>query len=309
MSIALPACLIPLLPAAARRSESAGPSAELAAELWEQPTDIASRDLYFGPGGRGLAPESGATFRVVGLDRKGHSHGYDVVDGEGREWAVKVGEEAPAEVAVSRILWAIGYHQPISYFVPEWKMIDGKRGKPEPGRFRVSSDHKVIGEWSWGDNPFEGTQPFHGLIVANLVLNNWDFTKSNTRIYRMKAPGERPARRYVMQDVGGSLGKTRWPLGTRNNIEDFESEDLVRRVDDGHVHFTYKARHRLVVKDIPVSDVVWTCRLLDRLSESQLDDAFRAAGYPPEIRARYVTKIRAKIQEGLGLEGQPRPAR
>jgi hypothetical protein len=36
-------------------------------------------------------------------------------------------------------------------------------------------------------------------------------------------------------------------------------------------------------------------------SASRLDDAFRAGGYPPPIRARYVRKIRSKIQEGLAL--------
>ena len=307
--VALPAFLTPLIAADATPGKPSGPSAELAAELWEQPSDIAKRDLYFGPGGPSLAPENGATFRVVGVDRKGHSDGYDVVDQEGRKWAVKVGDEASADVAVSRILWAIGYQQPITYYVSEWKMSDGKEGTPEPGRFRLSSDHKVIGEWSWGDNPFEGTRPFHGLIVANLVVNNWDLAKSQNRIYRMKASGQGTARRYVVQDVGGSLGKTRWPVGTRNSIEEFESEDLIKGVHDGQVDFTYKARHRFLVKGIPVSDVVWTCRLLDRLSEAQLDDAFRAAGYPPDIRTRYVRKIRAKIQEGIALEARQGEAR
>jgi hypothetical protein len=52
--------------------------------------------------------------------------------------------------------------------------------------------------------------------VANLVLNNWDFGPDQNRIYEMKKdakdaePGE-PRIRYVVQDVGASLGKTRWP--------------------------------------------------------------------------------------------------
>jgi hypothetical protein len=303
LSAALPVLLVIYVGAGGRHDEARSPeSSKRMAELWEAPADIAARDLYFGPGGRDLAPRPGAAYRVLGLDNKGHSSGYDVVDAQGREWAVKLGEEAQSDVVVSRILWAIGYHQPVTYFVPEWNVSGRSMEKPPPGRFRLSSDHKVIGEWSWTDNPFEDTRPFRGLVVANLVLNNWDFTKENTRIYKMKKkPSGFPARRYVVQDVGGSLGRTKWPIGTRNNVDDFESERLIQGVRDGRVDFTYKARHRLLVKDFGVADVVWACRLLDRLSDSQLDDAFRAAGYPPQIRARYVRKIRAKIREGLTL--------
>jgi hypothetical protein len=214
---------------------------------------------------------------------------------------VKVGDEAQSDLVVSRILWAIGYRQPITYYVPRWR-IAGDSEVPPPGRFRLSSDHKVTGEWSWDDNPFVDTRPYRGLIVANLILNNWDLAKSNNRTYKVENPGNGPKKWYVVQDVGGSLGKSRWPIGTRNNIDDFVSESLIRKVDDGAVRFAYKSRHRGLVDDIPPADVIWTCRLMDRLSPAQLDDAFRAAGYPSEIRARYVRKIRQKIQEGLALE-------
>jgi len=288
----------------ASRGEAKEPTVDAARmrELWEEPSDIRSRDLYYGPGGPRLVPRTDVTYRVVDLDTSGHSRGYDLLDPEGRKWDVKIGDEAQSDLVVSRILWAIGYRQPITYYVREWRMRDGPGWPPSPGRFRLSSDHKVTGEWSWDENPFRDSRPFHGLIVANLILNNWDLTTSNNRTYRMGEPGEGPRRWYVVQDVGGSLGMTRWPIGTRNDIDDFESEPLIRRVEDGEVRFSYKARHRGLVKVITPADVVWTCRLLDRLSETQLLDAFRAAGYPPEIRKRYVLKIREKIREGLALE-------
>ncbi len=277
------------------------PDSNRMAELWSEPRDITTRDLYYGPGGRGLVPRADVSYKVVGLDTTGHSHGYDVVGPDGRVWAVKVGEEAQSDLVVSRILWAIGYHQPITYYVPRWRIAGGSE-MPPPGRFRLSSDHKVTGEWSWNDNPFVDSRPYRGLIVANLILNNWDLTKSNNRTYKIEKPGKAPEKWYVVQDVGGSLGKTRWPVGTRNNIDEFVSERLIREVDDGAVQFTYKSRHRGLVNDIPPDDVIWTCRLMDRLSATQLDDAFRAAGYAAEIRARYVRKVRQKIQEGLALE-------
>ena len=49
------------------------------------------------------------------------------------------------------------------------------------------------------------------------------------------------------------------------------------------------------------ADVRWTAELLSRLTDAQLDDAFRAADYSPDVRARYVKKIKAKIAEGLAV--------
>ena len=49
-------------------------------------------------------------------------------------------------------------------------------------------------------------------------------------------------------------------------------------------------------------DVVRTiCRILDKISDRQWDDAFRSAAYPKETSDRYIRKLKSKIQEGLAL--------
>ena len=73
-------------------------------------------------------------------------------------------------------------------------MTGGPKPTPEPGRFRLESDHKKEGDWSWEDNPFVHSQPFRGLLVVNLLLNNWDLEPNNNRIYRVKSPKKSPAR-------------------------------------------------------------------------------------------------------------------
>ena len=139
-------------------------------------------------------------------------------------------------------------------------------------------------------------------MVANLLLNNWDLDTDNNRIYRLNGERDRSATWYVVQDVGGALGKSSFPIGSRNKIEDFESQDLVRGIDHGQVKFDYRAYHFDLVRVITPDDVVWACRLLARLSDRQLTDAFRAAQYPDDIAARYLRKIRQKIDQGLALE-------
>ena len=157
------------------------------------------------------------------------------------------------------------------------------------------------GEWAWAANPFVGSVPYRGLVVANLLLNNWDFKTSNNRIYV-----GRDGRRYVVQDLGASLGRTKFfPHGTRNDPEGFDDQGFVTGVEaDGTVRFDYHGRHRELIRDIRVDDVLWTCRLFAQLSDRQWDDAFRAAAYDAGVRQRYIAKIKQKVASALALAGR-----
>jgi hypothetical protein len=270
-------------------------------ELWRDPGNVAAKDLRFGRGGRSLLPSATVVYEFKDSDLTGYSPGYDVVDPQGREWDVKTGDEGQTEVVTSRLLWAVGFHQPVVYFVPEWQMKNGPVSKPNSGRFRLSSDHDTEGEWSWTDNPFTGTRQLKGLIVANLIVNNWDLKPSQNRIY---AGVNGPERWFVVQDLGASLGKTAWPVGNRNNIDDFEKQKLVLGVQDGRVQFDYHARHKDLLADITPADVVWICRLLNRITDRQWSDLFAGAHMADEVGRRYTRKIKSKIQEGLALQSQ-----
>jgi len=271
-------------------------------ELWKNPTDLERRDLRWGPGRPANAPSTNVAYTVLKRDETGYSRGYDVVGPDGRKWSIKVGKEAQSEVVLSHILWALGFHQPETYYVKGWKLAGDWKSEGEPARFRLQSDHESAGEWKWVDNPFAGSTPMHGLIAINLLFSNWDFKTSNNRIYHLKDARAEPATRYVVQDLGASLGKPRLlRVGTRNDIDDFEATTLIKEVRRSDVVLNYRGRHGEILKRINVPDLVWACELVNRLRDAQLDDALKAADYPPDIRRRYVTKIRAKIQEGLAL--------
>lgn len=298
-----------------RVANTTPPPTEKIAELWQLPEDLASRDLFHGAGGAALMPAAGVAYTWVATDTTGYSPGYEVRSADGRTWDVKLGIEAQPEVVASRVLWAIGYHQPATYYVSNWQLSGGPGGQQEGARFRLSSpDEEVIGDWSWSDNDFIGTQPYNGLITANILLNSWDWKTSNNKIYRVKS-GPSPAQRYVVRDLGASLGKTTpsrllWILpipmrgfgqGSRNNIDDFESQGFIEHFDENTVDFDFHSIYGSVVKLVRPADVRWTAELLNRLTDAQWDDAFRAANYSPEVRARFIRKIKAKIAEGLAL--------
>lgn len=298
--------------APAMQSTARGPlTPEQIAELWIEPRDIARRDLFLGPGDRDMMPEDGATFQFRDVDLTGFSRGYDVVDGQGREWSVKQGVELQSEIAASRLLWAVGYHQPPMYLVRHWTLDGGPSPGPKmAGRFRPDlAAWKRVSDWSWQQNPFVGTRPFRGLIALNLLINNWDLKGTNNKIYTRDADNRDddektrgPDRWYIVRDLGAAFGKSRaFPHGTRNNIADFESQTFVTGVKDGIVQFYYQGRHKELLADITPADVVWACEWISKLSDRQLDDAFRAAGYSETERYRFIRKLKQKVAEGLAL--------
>ena len=298
-----------------RVSNTTPPAAGKLAELWQLPEDIATRDLFHGAGGAALMPAAGATYTWVATDTSGYSPGYDVRGADGRTWDVKLGIEAQPEIVASRVLWAIGYHQPTIYYVANWQLSGGPGGQQEGARFRLEAeDAEVVADWSWGDNEFIGTQPYHGLITTNILLNSWDWKTSNNKIYRFKS-GVSPPQRYVVRDLGASLGRTKpsrllWILpipmrgfgqGSRNDIAGFEAGGFIKRVDESNVEFDFHTIYGSVVDLVRPSDVRWTAELLNRLTDAQWEDAFRAADYSPDVRARFIKKIKAKIAEGLAV--------
>ena len=278
-------------------------------QLWADPVDLAERDLFHGPGGQQLMPDVSRPFTFIQADQSGYSPGYDVRGTDGVEWSVKLGPEAQSEVAVSRIFWALGYHQPPTYYVPKWTMTGQQEGPQAGARFRPKlMNRAVVGEWDWYENEFLHTQPFKGLVVVNVMLNNWDWKTSNNKIYDVDGN-----RVYVVQDLGASLGKTDYPVllrwlpmrglgqGSRNNIEDFEEQGFIERVDGERIQFVYRGIHHSLLDEVTPKDVVWAAERMANLSDAQWDDIFRAAGYAEDQRQRFIARIKSKIAEGLAL--------
>ena len=285
------------------------------AELWRDPGDITRRDLFHGAGGAANAPSS-RTFAFVAEDTSGYSPGFDVRDEHGVEWSVKTGPEAQTEVVASRILWAVGFHQPPTYYLAEWSMSGAISGPQQAGRFRPElKSQRVIADWPWHENPFVGRREFGGLIVANLILNSWDWKTSNNKIYELDDPVDGASRWFVVRDLGASFGKFTYPKvlrwfrlrgfgqGTRNEIADFEEQGFIKRVDRerGKVDFEYRGIYRDVISSVTPADVRWACERLDRITDAQWRDVFRSAGYDGDESARFVAKIKEKIAQGLQL--------
>jgi hypothetical protein len=291
--------------APAIRSTAAGPLSPAELSAFWQDVDPRSRDLLHGVGGKQVRPEPEAVFEAIGKDTGGFSVSYDVRDPSGVEWSVKVGEEAQSEVTSSRLVWAMGYHQPPVTYLPRWRVREGDQDAVrtvDGGRFRPklpTFDNADI--WSWYQNPFVDTQAYRGLLVLMMILNSTDLKDDNNALYERRDGERLVARWYVVKDLGATLGTTGRLYPKRNDIGEFERHEFIDEVDDGRVRFAYRGRHQQLLKNIRPADVVWMCERLQRLTDEQWRDAFRAGGYDEATTARYIRVFERKIAEGLAL--------
>ena len=286
--------------------KTAGP-----AVLWRDPGDIASRDLYYGPGGKIHEPHG--IFKFEKEDRRGSSPKFDVVDENGVRWRVKMGGEARPETAASRLVWAVGYFANEDYFVTSLRVQNlptlarGRAFVSRDGTVhnvrlkRHDADEKKVGTWSWADDPFTKTREWNGLRVLMALLNNWDLKDVNNGIYQTS--GSRPEQRYLVSDLGASFGTSRLNWTNKGDLKAYCHSKFVKSVSQGFVDFNSPSgpparvffdmpevvrRVGLVWlgRHIPVADAVWMGHLLAQITPDQLRAAFRAGGYSPsEIEA------------------------
>lgn len=285
------------------------PSGLPVASLWTAPTDLADRDLFYGPWGPERAPDPAAIYTLVAIKRTGVNPGMTVRDPQGREWSVKQAatderpDEGPVEVVLSRVLSAIGYHQPPVYYLPSFTLEDDWGRHLEPGgRFRLKVPSlKDRGTWSFQQNPFVGTDPYEGLLVILMMFNSSDLKNSNNVLYEYSSAGRRQYW-HVVRDLGTALGSTGRFVQEKNNAAAFERQGFLKGVRNGFVEFAYAGFHQELVRDrITPEHVRWASDLLGSLEERQWQEAFMAGGYRPAVAARFIRVLQQKIADGKAL--------
>jgi hypothetical protein len=285
-----------------------GADQQAKAVLWTEPKDLATRSLYYGPGGKRHEPHGPFTF--VKEDRGGTNPKFLVRDADGVEWKVKLGLEARSETAASRIVWAAGYATDEDYLVRDMQIgglprhlhrgqkLIGPGGTVHNARLeREREGEKKTGSWRWKRNEFAGSREWNGLRVLMALLNNWDLKDVNNAVYDTGSK-----RIYMVSDLGagfGSAGRS-WPAArAKDNLNSYSRSKFIRRLTPTTVDFQTPARPAIFYlvnpkayimrirmeglgRDVPRADAKWVGQLLARLSPSQIRDAFRASGYSPE---------------------------
>jgi hypothetical protein len=291
---------------------SATPGDASLESLWTRPADLTDQDLFNGPWGARRAPRPDVVYRFVERKRHGVNPGLTVKSPDGRKWSVKQppvdGQpaEGPVEVVLSRVLSALGYHQPPVYFLPSFKLADDWGVHVEPGgRFRLHEKTlKDHGDWSWQQNPFVGTRPYQGLLVILMAFNASDLKNSNNTLYEHRV-GDAVEPWYVVRDLGTALGDTGRLAPNRCDPTIFERTNFIRGMRDGFVIFDYRGWHQELVRDrITTEDVTWAADMLSRLTDQQWRDAFHAGGFDVETAGRFIAKLKMNVAQGQSVGGK-----
>lgn len=310
---------------AGKHSDKAKSAGEGPAVLWREPSDIATRNLFYGPGGENHQPRAPYTFESEDLD--GTNPKFVVRDGDGVKWKVKLGEEARPETAASRIVWGVGYMANEDYFLPKIqvdklpRLHRGRKLMKPGGVFenvrlkRHLKGEEKIGNWPWRTGPFTGTRELNGLRVTMAVINNWDLKDENNAVYELNRDGT-PEQIYMVSDLGASFatnGRTWTRNKSKGNLTAYRRSGFIRGVTAETVDFYtpakalifavnpkeyFRRRHLVWIgRDIPRRDASWMGQLLGRLSPEQIRDAFRAAGYAPQDVEAFATVVEGRIDE------------
>jgi hypothetical protein len=142
------------------------------------------------------------------------------------------------------------------------------------------------------------------------LLNNWDSSTVNNSIYEVDGQ-----RHYAVTDLGATFGKTGNSFTrSKGRLADYVKSKFIDKTTAQYVDFVmhshpffpeaadvkyYKRRSRIVkvAQHIPRSDAKWLGQRLAQLSEQQIRDCFRAAGYSPEEVDAYTSAVQRRIAQ------------
>ncbi len=287
--------------------------------FWNQPQDIATRDLYYGIGGKAHEPH--APFTFLKEDMSGSNPKFSVRDSAGVKWKVKLGSEARGETAAARFVWAAGYYADEDYALTDFQVQSmpalhrgqkyvGPDGMMHNVRLKRDSkdDKKSGGIWKWRENPFVDTREWNGLRVVMALLDNWDLKDVNNAIREIDGKQV-----YLVSDLGASFGGIH-SGSPKGDAEAYAKSRFITEVSGDTVSFSAPGRPPLIhafspfgfasrvhmqgLGDrIPVADARWMAQLLGQLSDEQVQSAFRAAGYDPDSVQLFAATIRTRIAE------------
>jgi hypothetical protein len=293
--------------------------------LWSEPTDIGSRNLFYGPGGEQDQPHPPFTF--IEEDLNGSNPKYVVRDRDNVKWTIKLGMEARPETVATRLVWSVGYFANGDYFLQDLQVnginVHLKRGRNLIGpdgsmhaarlKRHLKDEKKAEISWGWRDEPFTGTRELNGLKVMMALINNWDLKDDNNAVYSAKDGTQI----YMVKDLGASFGTTGLTIPfshSKGYLNSYVHSKFIGKTSPDYVDFhtpsgpaliyiftpsTFFGRLPLdhLCHHIPRADARWIGHLLSSLSSDQIQDAFRAGGYTKEQVDGFSKAVEERITE------------
>jgi hypothetical protein len=282
---------------------------------------IQNLDLYWGSASPSRAPVSPFTF--VSEDLGGTNPKAILRDANGVLWGAKWDEEVHAEVAATRLAWAMGLQVEETYYVEDGQIIFPKKRPSlhrlgpfidKTGRFRSGArferrgtDVVSKGSWALDRDPLPADGGYPILILMNVVLANWDARDANTKIVSV-ADERGPTDWYIIGDYGASFGKMGGHFShSKYKLRDYvQNKPVITAIDNRTVHLGYSGSNAAAHATVPLEAVRWFAQRASGLSLKQIEDAFRGAHASDADVHGFAQATYQRIQEVVRAAGPTR---
>jgi hypothetical protein len=149
------------------------------------------------------------------------------------------------------------------------------------------------------------------------VINDWDLKDINNSIREVEGPQGYKEEIYYISDLGATFGSNaimRPRSKSKGDLDSYRDSRFIQKVSDEYIdlatprrppivflvnphEFFTRVRLDWIGRHISRADAHWTGELLARLSPSQLQDAFRAAGYTAAEVDGFTAILKERIRE------------
>ena len=261
-------------------------------KVWEDRGPIQDRDLFWGSGSPDRAPVHPFTF--VREDVEATNPKALLRDAKGTTWAVKWDDEVQAEVAATRLAWAMGLGVEETYYVPAGTILFtgarpafqrigsfiDKTGRFSSGaRFERRDPERISkGTWPFRRNPVMTDPGYEVLLLMNVVMGNWDAKDDNTKLVTVSGAGG-PVDWYLISDYGACFGKMGGEFShSKYRLKDFAATPpVISGVSGGRVYLAYKGKNEPFHESVSLEGARLFASQAADLRLEQVEDAFRAA--------------------------------
>jgi hypothetical protein len=281
--------------------------------IWEDRGPVEQLDLFWANGSPDRVPVG--PFVFVAEDLGGTNPKARVRDVKGVLWGVKWDEEVHAEIAASRLAWAMGLRVDETYYVETGTIVFPGRQRPtfqrigpfidRHGRFTSAArfkrwvpDQKIKGDWSFDEHPLAAEGGYSVLVLMNVIMANWDAKDANNKL--LSVPETTGATDWFMVgDYGACFGKMGGQTShSKYRLSDFlANPPVVRLVSGDTMYLNYKGSNAAAHESVPLEGARFFASRAAALTLAQVETAFRAANANEQERPAFAEAVYGRIRD------------
>jgi len=294
-------------------------------KIWEDRGALTPMKVYFGAASLRKDPLASlpappfSHFEPDDKDRMATSPKAKLRDAKNVKWTAKFGVEVHSDTVTPRLAWALGFGTVEGYYVgpgkiegvdastklgrekgailPDGTFPGGARFKRHDKSFDTLKDAKGNDlTWDEAKNPGVPPEQLSGLLIFEVMVNNWDAQPKNCKVYRLDGPNG-PELWYISADLGASFADR--PKHKFVLADYMKEPSFIKRVTGDSVEFNFAdvipAQERIHQR-VSLAHARWFRKQVSKLTDDEIQAAFDAAFATDGLNRAYASGDAAAIK-------------